>query len=374
MFVCWLIPPVVAQWPAVKMGGFHRSVRGPVMMTGAIPCSRPVEMLIMAAGALCLLAREEIRVGLAADPMISWTELTGRVGAHRSTVQREFARNGGRILYRAAAAQARAASCRSRPRVGRLGAGSGLALAVTAELRAGFSPAGVAVRLRAAGAGVLCAETIYRAIYGGLLELNAVQCLRSRRPRRRPRRDVATPAKANILGQITLVHQRCEAAADRSEAGHWEGDLIIGARNASAAITLVERKIRLTAVLALPDGYQSDLVTAALVDFFRTMPATLCRSLTWDQGREMASWRILGLWSGLPVYFCDPHSPWQRPTNENTNRLIRYWHPKGTELDKNSQADYDKTCWIINNQPRRSLGWQTSTEQYSLISEARPDR
>lgn len=268
----------------------------------------------------------------------------GWAGAHRTTVQREVDRNGGREFYTAADAQGRALGCRSRPRVGCLAAGSELAGAVTAELRLGFSPAGVAVRLRNAGTGRVCAETIYRAVYGGVLDVKAVQCLRSRRPRRRPRRDATAPAKANMLGEITLVHQRCQGAAEHSEPGHWEGDLIIGTRNASAAITLVERQTRTTAILALPNGYESDLVTGALLEFFKDVPAELCRSLTWDQGREMATWRILDLWSGLPVYFCDPHSPWQRPTNENTNRLIRYWHPKGTELDKNSQADYDRTC------------------------------
>ena len=276
------------------------------MMTGAISCFRPVVMLIVAAGALSLQAREEIRVGLAADRMVSWTELAGRVGVHRSSVQREVDRNGGRDVYTVAAAEARAGRCRARPRVGILAAGSELAVAVTAELRAGFSPAGAAVRLRNGGVGRVSAERIYRAVYGGELEVSAVQCLRSRRGRRRPRRSVATPAKANVLGQITLVHQRCQGAADRSEAGHWEGDLIIGARNASAAITLVERRTRTAKILALPDGYRSDLVTGALLEFFKEVPAEMCRSVTWDQGREMATWRILDLWSGLASLLLRP--------------------------------------------------------------------
>ena len=165
-----------------------------------------------------------------------------------------------------------------------------------------------------------------------------------RPPPARPTRPVThgpapRPAPSALGPNVVPISERPTAALEGAP-GHWEGDLIIGARNQSAALTLVERSSGFQIVYALPNGYHADLVIATLVHWVQTTPAEMCAALTWDRGSEMAHWEVLTNGWGLPVFFCDAHSPWQRPKNENSNRQLRFWFPKGTDLRTFSQADY----------------------------------
>lgn len=308
--------------------------------------------------------RDEILVALTEDPAVSFAEIGRRISRHPTTIGREIFRNGGRDGYRAGAAQARAEACRSRPKVPKLLADPTMGALVTGRLREGYSPAGIAAMLdQAVGAGV-CAETIYRGVYTGELGVAGRDCLRRRRPRRRPRQRINPDTPTHVLGEFTPISARPDSVSDRSEFGHWEGDLIIGARNRSAIITLVERLTRLVVMLALPHGYRADKVHAALDRWVATMPHDQLTSVTWDRGSEMTHWLSLRLQWGLDVYFCDPHAPWQRGTNEHTNGLLRWWLPKSTDLTVHTQDDLDHITTILNSQPRRSLRWLTPTQSY----------
>jgi IS30 family transposase len=296
---------------------------------------------------------------LAADPDVTWTEVGRRIGRHRATVAREVARNGGRADYRAGRAHARAQSLRPcRPAL--LSRDRGLAAKVAAHLKAGYSPAGTAHLL-----GGVCTETIYRAVYTGTLDVKACDVLRSRRHRRRRRDHRDHRAVSHFLGAFTSIHDRPAAVADRVEFGHWEGDLIIGARNASALITLNERTSRTQIVLDLPHGYRAEPTIERLGGWAATMPHNVLKSITWDRGSEMAHWESLAMQWGVDVYFADAHSPWQRGQNENGNRQLRYWLPKGTDLSRHAQHDLDAICNVLNTQPRRSLNWKAPNDLYA---------
>ena len=239
---------------------------------------------------------------------VSVEETARRLGRHRSTVYRELDRNSRHGRYGAQAAQATAQARAVRPKTPKLAADPGLAAAVAQRLSMGWSPHAVCADLRVEGRAV-CAETIYAACYDhsgsrGLPE-GSWRCL-PRRCRKRKQRGRHT-RKPSLLGDFRPIAQRSAAVQDRSEAGHWEGDLIIGANNRSAVATLVER--------------------------FSRQPRHLVKTLTWDQGREMARWQDIEAATGAEDYFCEPRSPWQRPTNEQTNGLLRRWLPKGTNLN-----------------------------------------
>ena len=302
--------------------------------------------------------REEISRCLAAEPDLTWTELGCRIGRHRSTVQREVDRNGGRHAYRAGTAQARAE--RLRPCRSAKFADAALAQTVRRHLKKGYSPAGTA-RL----VGGVCAETIYQGVYRGLLDVRARDVLRTRRHRRRRRDDRKGRVTSHFLGAFTSIHDRPDAVDDRSELGHWEGDLIIGARNASALITLNERVSRTQVVLDLPHGYAAEPTCERLDRWAATMPGEVLRSITWDRGSEMADWETVAMQWGVEFYFADAHSPWQRGQNEHGNRQLRYWLPKGTDLRVHDQADLDGICHVLNTQPRRLLSWKSPNEVYA---------
>ncbi len=310
----------------------------------------------MARAGLEPVEREEISRCLAEDEQMTWTEIGRRVDRHRSTVQREVDRHGGRHRYRAQHADRTAIKNRRRQRPCLLESDTAQRAVVTERLRAGFSPAGIAAM---ADVGV-CTETIYTTLYQGHLDVKARDCLRSRRPRRRRRNTDHSEAKHHPLGQFCTIHQRPTAATAGTEPGHWEGDLVIGARNASAVITLIERVSRYTRIVEMPNGYRADDTLAGLIEAFDEIPVSMRRSLTWDRGSEMTRWTDLALHLDLDVWFCDPHSPWQRGLNEHNNRLIRYWLPRGINLattealDRIRQAEH-----VLNHQPRRSLNWDT---------------
>ena len=288
----------------------------------------------------------------------------------QSTISREIARNGGPEAYCPLAAENRAIRCRRRPKVPKLRRERPLAAYVTERLRLGDSPAAITARLKREGGPTVCAETIYQALYHGVrgIPLLASRCLRSRRGRRRPRATDTAPRpqkKGRLGSDFRLIDDRPEAATQRRP-GHWEGDLIIGARGRSAVITVVDRNSRTLKLGALPRTYRGPATLERLVGMFGSIPAELRLTLTWDQGWEMAYWAELeAAVPGLEVFFCHPHSPWERPTNEHTNRTLRYWLPKGTDLSVHTQADLDRLADYLNDTPRRVLNWATPAEVYA---------
>lgn len=315
------------------------------------------------AASLTVRDRELIYAELVRDAGVSWTVLAERLGCHRTTVSREVARNGGREAYSPSAAQTRCEVMRRRCRPLKLDDPQ-LAGRVEGELKAGFSPVGASRRL--AREGILVShETIYRAIYAGRFAVTAQQCLRTRRPaRRRRKKDLTTNPTGNYLGVYRRIADRSAHIEERVELGHWEGDLITGAAATSHMITLYERTCRLTHLIDLPGGKASRLVVAALDDWFGTIPPSLRLSLTWDQGAELAQWdRIDGLFS-YGVYFADKRSPWQRGGNENNNRQLRFWFPRTQTVADPTGARIQAALDVLNNQPRRSLNWNTPNEIY----------
>ncbi len=296
------------------------------------------------------------------------------LGRHRSTVWREVNAvcGGDRRGYRAAAGQARADREARRPRTPKLASHPALAAEVAAKLKLRWSPHAIAAWLKRVRQQVrVCAETIYRAVYanqaGWGLAPGSWKLLTSARRRRKARSRTEQARRSNPLGPIRLVHVRSRAAADRTEAGHWEGDLIMGAGNRSAVVTLAERVSRVVDLGDLPDGHGADAVLACLLERFDRIPRRLRKSLTWDQGREMCQWQILEDELKMPVHFCDPHSPWQRPTNENTNRQLRRWLPKGIDLGRYPQPDLDHIAHTLNTMPRRLHHWDSALRVYDAL-------
>jgi IS30 family transposase len=280
--------------------------------------------------------REEIRVGLEVDE--SFASIARRLGRPTSTVSREVGRNGGVGRYRAAAAQRAAERNRRRPKPTKFQRSPALSVRVEQRLEAKDSPTTICRELAAAG-GVdgfqVSPETVYRAVYAHGQRGLAAGLHRHlhRRRRCRKRRVLGPPAtKASPLGNFNLISSRPPSALDRAEPGHWEGDLIIGARNASAIVTLVERTTRFNLLGDLPEGHDATSVLACLVELFDRVPPPLRKTLTWDQGREMAQWVDLQRLAQIPVFFAEPHHPWQRPSNEAFNGILRRYVGKGTNL------------------------------------------
>ena len=325
---------------------------------------------------LSLAEREEIAVGRAAG--LGVRAIAAALGRAPSTVSRELARNSGPRGYRATAAQQQAERRSRRPKTARLAACPRLRELVQERLVARWSPEQISVMLKAEFPAQpemwVSHETIYQAIYvqgRGALRRELAACLRTGRALRKPRRQAAGRThRANKIPDMVMICERPAQAAGRAVPGHWEGDLIIGAGNASAIGTLVERASRFVLLLHLPAGYDAPAVAAAMTETISTLPAQLRGSLTWDQGREMADHAQVTVATGLAIYFCDPHSPWQRGSNENTNGLLRQYFPKGTNLATHSKAHLDAVAAELNARPRKTLGWQTPAQALNrLLSE-----
>lgn len=329
----------------------------------------------MPAEPLTASEREEIRAGICRGE--SNIEIAARIGRHRLTIGREIGLNGGRADYTARAAQTRADHQRSRPKVAKLEADPDLAAHVTARLKAKDSPMTISIELARGTHGItaeISHECIYQGIYAqgtrGLdkgLHTGLHRKHRCRKRRRRP--GEASPSKTSPLGEFNLIHNRPPIAAERTEVGHLEGDLICGAFNRSAIVTVFDRASRYLWLADFPGRHDADETLAAVGEILERIPEHLRRTLTWDQGSEMARHTDLATLHGIDTYFADPHSPWQRPTNENGNGLIRRYVGKGTNLTTYTNHDLRLIEYRINTIPRRSLNWDTAHDRYHSLQQ-----
>jgi IS30 family transposase len=210
-------------------------------------------------------------------------------------------------------------------------------------------------------------ETIYQSLFvqgRGALRRELTQCLRSGRAQRRP---IGRPVGSGELKNMVLLSERPPEVGDRAVPGHWEGDLIIGKKSLSAIATLVERHTRFIMLCRLPDGRLAEQVKVALAKKIGSLPELLRRSLTWDRGKEMGEHVRFTVETGVQVYFCDPRSPWQRATNENSNGLVRQYFPKGTDLSGHTQRQLDQVAAELNGRPRQTLNWETPSESFARV-------
>lgn len=317
--------------------------------------------------ALSLAEREEISRGLSAG--VALRSIARGLARAPSTISREIKRNGGPGRYRAAASDQAAWDRGLRPKVCKLACEPALCCAVSAKLRRKWSPEQIAGWLRRAFPGELhrqvSHETIYRSLYiqaRGVLKKELLEHLRARRTIRRSRH---ASLKRHGLGQIkdmVSISERPACIEDRAIPGHWEGDLIGGTKNSYIA-TLVERQSRYVMLVKVANK-DTRSVVSGLIRQTQKLPRELYRSLTWDRGKELADHRRLTLASDVEVYFCDPQSPWQRGTNENTNRLLRQYFPKGIDLSLYSQAKLSAVARQLNERPRKTLDYQTPAERF----------
>jgi transposase, IS30 family len=378
-------PVRVAFWEGIRAGlatkeaggaagVSHETARRWFLQAGGVISNGPAPV---GGRYLSLAEREEIAVGRAAG--LGVRAIAAALGRAPSTVSRELARNSGPRGYRATVAQQQAERRARRPKQAKLAACGALRELVQDWLAARWSPEQISAMLRATFPGQsemqVSHETIYQAIYvqgRGALRRELAACLRTGRALRTPRRQAAARTHRHPkVPDMVMISERPAEAADRAVPGHWEGDLIIGAGNASAIGTLVERSTRFVLLLHLPTGYDAPAVAAAMTEAISALPVHLRRSLTWDQGSEMAGHAQVTLATGLAIYFCDPHSPWQRGSNENTNGLLRQYFPKGTNLAVHSKAHLDAVAAELNARPRKTLGWQTPAQALNrLLSES----
>ena len=320
---------------------------------------------------LSYVEREEIALGLAAGQ--SMRAIAARLQRAASTISREISRSRGRSSswrYQASVGQARADAAARRPKPAKLVTHPRLRELVQDGLRQRHSPQQISRRLRRQFPDRpemwVSHETIYQSLYvqgRGALRRELAVCLRTGRAIRRPRRRADHHlSRQRRIPDMVMISDRPAEAADRAVPGHWEGDLIIGKDSRSAIGTLVERTTRYVLLLHLPHRHGAEEVTAAMHQAIATLPEHLWRSLTWDQGVEMAHHKTLTLAADLPIYFCDPASPWQRGSNENTNGLLRQYFPKGTDLSVHTAEHLAAVAAELNGRPRMTLDWRTPAE------------
>jgi len=309
--------------------------------------------------------REEIRAGIErGESARSIAELIDR---DHSTICRELGRNGGRHAYRAQTAQQRADTFRRRPKIPKLIANPELAAEVLQRLHALDSPMRISIELGQQGHSI-SHETIYQAVYepnSGLgLTNTTAHCLHLKRSQRKHRHTPTNTTKFHPLGAFNLIAKRPPQANNRTEVGHFEGDLIAGAYNRSAIITMFDRATR-HLWLATTNGKTADGTHNGLINIFKRIPPTIRRTLTWDQGTEMARHHETAQTCGIDIYFAEPKSPWQRPTNENGNALVRRYVGKQTNLNHYTPTDLRHIEQRINTIPRRTLNWHTAQHKYN---------
>jgi len=334
----------------------------------------PLELTEPSGRYLSMTDREEIAV---LRGHVSAREIARRLRRSPSTITRELRRNGSRKgggHYRAVLAQAHADHRSQRPKPSKLACCDALRLYVQDKLGGAerWSPEQIARRVMVDFPDDACMrishEAIYQALYvqgrGGLRrELTA--CLRTGRALRKPRRRV--DHRRMRIKDMVMISERPAEVADRAVPGHWEGDLIVGKNSGSAIGTLVERTTRFTMLVHLPGDLGAVTVRDAIAETILTLPTQLRRSLTWDQGRELMEHAQLSIDTDLAIYFCDPHSPWQRGTNENTNGLLRQYFPKGDDLSVHSPAELTRVATALNCRPRKTLNWMTPSEAFAAL-------
>lgn len=304
-------------------------------------------------------------------------QIARAIGRHRSTVGREIKRGcDERWRYRPFAAERRRAVRARRPKAGKLAGHPRLLVAVEQWLSEGWSPEQISARLRREHPDDrsmrISHETIYRALYvqsRGELRRQLTRHLRTGRERRKPRGRVERRGR---IPDLVSISERPPEVEDRAVPGHWEGDLLVGALNRSFIVTLVERHTRYVMLAQLGRDRKTERVIEALKTQIQALPSHLARSLTWDRGHELTAHKSFTVQTGVEVYFCDPHSPWQRGSNENTNGLLRQYLPKGTDLAATSQSELDEIARKLNGRPRKTLEWMTPAEKMNELLAASP--
>jgi transposase, IS30 family len=319
--------------------------------------------------------RERILVGVARGE--SDAEIARAIGRHRSTVGREIGRScAERWRYRPLAAERRRAVRARRPKPGKLAGNPELLRVVEEGLCEGWSPEQISARLKREypnDRGMrISHETIYRALYvqsRGELRRQLTRQLRTGRDRRKRQGHVE---RRGHIPDMVSISERPPEVDDRAVPGHWEGDLLVGARNQSFVATLVERHTRYVMLAGLGRDRRTGHVIEALKAQIHTLPSHLTRSLTWDQGNELAAHKTFSIQTGVEVYFADPHSPWQRGSNENTNGLLRQYLPKGSDLAAVTQPELDEIARKLNGRPRKTLDWMTPAEKMHELLASSP--
>lgn len=347
---------------ARAFGRDHGSIRSLLLKQGGIA---PVPRT-RASMALSLAEREDISRGIATGQSIR--SIARRIARAPSTVSREIDRAGGRLLYRATDADDRAWRLALRPKRCLLASNRRLRELVAGKLMLQWSPEQISGWLKEEypndGSMRVSHETIYRSLFiqaRGVLKKELIKHLRTRRSMRRPRRIATHEDLRGRIPEAVPISLRPAEAQDRAVPGHWEGDLLSGSKN-SHIVTLVERHSRFTTLIKVADK-ETATVIAALTKQIRRLPASLRKSLTWDRGHEMSQHAQFTVATNVQVYFCDPSSPWQRGSNENTNGLLRQYFPKGTDLSTHSQAALDKVALRLNQRPRETLGFKTPADK-----------
>src|SRR5512142_908964 len=345
-----------------RLGVPKRTVSKYLQRMGGIrprPSRRPERCLTLA-------EREEVSRGIARGE--SARALGRTLGRSHTTVSREINGCGGRGRYRAHAAERAAWRRARRPRATKLELCPELRELVIERLGQDHSPQQISGWLRRSYPDndemQVSHETIYRALYvqaRGSLRRELTRHLRTGRQKRFARTHSNRGQGPGCIAGMVMISERAPEVADRAVPGRWEGDLLMGTRD-SAIATLVERQTRYCQLVALPDGTNAEPVCEALKTSIKRLPVQLRRSLTWDQGKEMAEHRRFSVETGVEVYFCDPRSPWQRGTNENTNGLLRQYFPKGTDPSRHSTDALAAVAATLNGRPRKTLGWRTPAE------------
>ena len=353
---------------ASALGTSERTVARVLVAAGGRP-SRRSRRRRRSALRLSLIEREEIRAGIAAGD--SFRAIARRIGRAPSTVSREVGGLAGRGRYRATRADDRACLRALRPKRSKLASSRRLRRAVTRMLERRFSPQQISARLRLDYPDDeemrIAAETIYQSVYvqsRGRLRKDLARYLRTGRQQRKPRRG---PTGQGHIKDMVSISERPAEVEDRAVPGHWEGDLIVGKQGRSFIGTLVERQTRFVLLTELGNDCSTETVTQRIAEQIVRLPEQLRLSLTWDQGTEMADHIRFKIATGVQVYFCDPHSPWQRGSNENTNGLLRQYFPKATELAAHHQDELDRVAAQLNQRPRQTLGWHTPAEKMAQL-------
>ncbi|HJE59309.1 MAG TPA: IS30 family transposase [Nocardiopsis listeri] len=362
-----------------RTGRKWRNGRGPENRQRAVP---PITTVVPPTGpSRYLTQHERLQIADLHREGKSVRAIAAELDRDPSTVSRELRRNAtvdprGKRHYRPHVAQARSDARRPRPKPSKIALNPELCARIQELLTDKWSPEQISRRLERDFPDRpelhVCHETIYQALYvqgRGELRRELASALRSGRARRRPHRQ-AQQRRPRFASPMVMISERPPEVADRAVPGHWEGDLIIGADGASAIGTLVERSTRYVMLLHLPHGRSSEQVRDALTDTVQTLPRHLARSITWDQGAEMAAHGSFTTATDIPVYFCDPASPWQRGSNENTNGLLRQYFPKSTDLSVHTREHLEAVAVQLNGRPRKTLGWDTPAERLAKLLES----